>query len=684
MSDTELFKCMTCQMICPSEANLAQHMAVYHGSRPVQFIKGLEHHFTQNQMNPVQVSYPVFSVAIPSGTFYPVTMLSPSTSDIRRQLQMPNEPDKLLAKELPTEHEINQTAMEVSRLLQCPHCSIVCSSNEMFVSHLRVHASVTEQNRAKLTSTETQSHSKIAEKISFQTNEDYWKEAFDIIPCSQTQTIVQPTLATPNVSAQAGDYSLSNIRPAEEHIEGISIDRGKIEIFPVIKISPTQESIEKINEQTTSSITSTNEQNNIPPLLKISTLQEYAGDTVQEESNEVETVNAIPVKETMDISCSICDVKCKDMSEYTNHLQVHSGNLNGANPSQSSSSEKQPFKCSYCNLVCGSKAGLARHTKTHKKHPSDCSYPCKICGIKFPTSRTRTLHMRSLHQKAFPCDSCSQSFPSKTALKRHCKVNHPAIEYQCTQCEKFYEEESSLKAHIRLAHCYMTSKNGTLTCDICKESFEYEATLQQHYKQHMSPKRFKCAVCAAKFLYNSQLMKHMRSHIEDRKNIRCSICEEWFSSRIELRMHKTIHPEITAFNCPECDATFSYKAGLRAHRLTHLKVKSHACDLCTKTFTSWSLLSKHRSTHIRKFSCRICGKTYPSAYKLKVHRFVHSGKTNYKCPSCSESFLRIVDFNRHVERTHPEQFVKCDICPALFTSEIWMKRHRIVHNGKFR
>ncbi len=215
MSETKLFKCMTCQMICPSEANLAQHMAVYHGSRPVQYIKCVEYHVTQNQMNSLQVSYPVFSVAIPSGTIYPVTMLSPSTSDIGRPLQMPDESGKLLAKELPTEHEINPTAREIRRLLQCPHCSIVCSSNEMFINHLKVHAQTTKQDKAKVSSMETQP---LVEKASLQPIQDYWKEAFDIIPRPQEQTLTQPGLAVSKMIS--ADMASTRTTAASNKFEG--------------------------------------------------------------------------------------------------------------------------------------------------------------------------------------------------------------------------------------------------------------------------------------------------------------------------------------------------------------------------------------------------------------------------------------------------------------------------------
>ncbi len=179
--------------------------------------------------------------------------------------------------------------------------------------------------------------------------------------------------------------------------------------------------------------------------------------------------------------------------------------IQSLSPSQSSQSDKPLLTCPYCNIACVSKSGLTWHLKVHKKihtategNINACSYPCNICGLTFPTTRTRTLHKRSVHKEAFPCDLCSKSFPNKTALKRH-KQNHPAKGFKCTQCDKSLEHEVGLRAHIKVAHCYSGSKDSSssLTCDICSESFEYEATLQQHYEQHINLKTFQCSVCAA-------------------------------------------------------------------------------------------------------------------------------------------------------------------------------------------
>ena len=69
---------------------------------------------------------------------------------------------------------------------------------------------------------------------------------------------------------------------------------------------------------------------------------------------------------------------------------------------------------------------------------------------------------------------------------------------------------------------------------------------------------------------------------------------------------------------------------------------------------------------------------------MKAHRYTHTGEKAHKCVTCNESFVSMKGLKRHKRKAHPEQYVKCLLCPALFPSEKIMEIHRKVHNGKLR
>ncbi len=59
-------------------------------------------------------------------------------------------------------------------------------------------------------------------------------------------------------------------------------------------------------------------------------------------------------------------------------------------------------------------------------------------------------------------------------------------------------------------------------------------------------------------------------------------------------------------------------------------------------------------------------------------------KLNFKCSSCKEQFLNIEHLKRHKQRKHSEKYVKCELCPSLFSSVSIMQKHLTVHNGTNR
>ena len=93
--------------------------------------------------------------------------------------------------------------------------------------------------------------------------------------------------------------------------------------------------------------------------------------------------------------------------------------------------------------------------------------------------------------------------------------------------------------------------------------------------------------------------------IYDNPSFKCSVCENLFSNKQELKRHvETLHCEI--YDCNQCDETFSASWKLENHLQVHGSQKKHTCKECGKVFHfSWRL-KKHIKMHENSSKVRKC------------------------------------------------------------------------------
>ncbi len=131
---------------------------------------------------------------------------------------------------------------------------------------------------------------------------------------------------------------------------------------------------------------------------------------------------------------------------------------------------------------------------------------------------------------------------------------------------------------------------------------------------------------------------------------------------------------------------------MKKHRLTHIREK---CDKCGKKTSGNLELHKCTPTEAKKI-CHKCGKM--TSGSLKLHRcelkcakcdktflsvkgFKEHNHNNHRCVPCNETFGSLNALREHKQMHHSEQYIACDRCPALFTSNSNMIRHRALHTG---
>ncbi len=105
------------------------------------------------------------------------------------------------------------------------------------------------------------------------------------------------------------------------------------------------------------------------------------------------------------------------------------------------------------------------------------------------------------------------------------------------------------------------------------------------------------------------------------------------------------------FMCLTCEKIYPSKSLLENHNNNvHLGIKNHCCETCGKYFTTKVNLNRHKTIHTDSaLKCTICGKAEMDKKHMDQHMMVHSDVRNYVC-ECGKAFKRNGDLTQHKGR----------------------------------
>lgn len=221
------------------------------------------------------------------------------------------------------------------------------------------------------------------------------------------------------------------------------------------------------------------------------------------------------------------------------------------------------------------------------------------------------------------CPECGKTFCLVAHLQSHMEVHSKDQSVVCSPCQQSFPNAASYQQHQDTRHgdqdSFQPGAAEAEGVDVCWDSRRMNPTLGIDEMRDQAPpplshvpgrvtnsqtsneasgaeeKSHVCEHCGRTYRHAGSLLNHKNSHKTG--SFFCSVCQKEFTNLMALKNHRRIHTEPKRYQCLECGKAFRVSTQLICHRRIHTKEKPFACPLCDKSFSSKSNLRHHQKMH---------------------------------------------------------------------------------------
>ncbi|XP_015174712.1 PREDICTED: zinc finger protein 91 isoform X1 [Polistes dominula] len=375
--------------------------------------------------------------------------------------------------------------------------------------------------------------------------------------------------------------------------------------------------------------------------------------------------------------------------------------------------EMKESKCQHCTSTCSHKKSLSRHTDMQ----TVSKYNCKICCQQFTRKDHLRRHMEQHGRiKTYKCTQCNKTFGNELTLRNHLiATNHKTFvhgqEYDPNKRIKRVAAKAAQKIIDKIKtedglEDYDEDDNNDLI------DVHHNRKNENSLKKANNRKELECATCNKKCSSKHMLTKHMEQHVKDEKADKMDKLDRFkkpqekkeqqrIGGGMELRKDEDDDDDNSDFEsgldwlmdnheCATCKKRYSTKKSLLRHQLLH-EEPNFECDICNVKFYRKDKLKAHydkcsekNPDQVRK--CNICGDSFENNEILRQHRAKHVTEG-----ILTEEDLREIEPCPE-ERKQGEKIIRkrrtdivgleCTECNKHYTSRKGLLRHIQVHEGK--
>lgn len=428
------------------------------------------------------------------------------------------------------------------------------------------------------------------------------------------------------------------------------------------------------------------------------------------------------------LKCSICEVEIEGLEAFKTHRSQHVAegvlteddlkedikavvqlreNIKDEEENEKTSRKtrhsEKGLRCPKCPMVYSHKKSLSRHLETHK----GTKYGCKSCSQQFTRKDHLRRHMEQhVRMKSFKCTQCNKTFGNELTLRNHLiATNHKTI-----ICGEEYDPNKRLKRVAAKEAQKIIDKIKTED-DVDDENESSDDGEIKRTRKIYEKKEYECATCNKKCASKQSLTKHMEIHIKDEKgdkvmnrgsdddsdfdggldwpmdNHECLTCKKRYSTKKSLLRHQLLHEEPN-FECDICNVKFYRKDKLKAH-YDKCSEKNpdqvRKCNICGDSFENNDLLKEHRAKHVTEgiLTEEDLRDIEPQVEERKpgekITRKRRTDIVGLECTECNKRYTSRKGLLRHIQ-VHEGKKYLCDICPKKFYRREHLKIHVAKHN----